>query len=206
MKKRMTLMLAGLATLMLVLSACQQRGINSDDAALIRQQLEDVASRLDVVEDRIQDLATEDTGSEMLISQVRNELNQARTTLAEVDDKLAPAADELTDDGLGTDGLNDPLQEFGDDVQDTFDGATDSLNEFGNDLQQGIDEFGNDVNERIDDLQQDLDTPLTDPLNDPLNDGPSTPLNGAPEPEPAQPGSGGGASDTVPGIPAAPGQ
>lgn len=44
MKKRMTLLIAGLATLVLVLSACQGGGVNADDAALIRQQLEEVAN------------------------------------------------------------------------------------------------------------------------------------------------------------------
>ena len=42
---------------MLLLSACQQGGVSNDDAAIIRQQLEDVANRLDVVEDQIQELA-----------------------------------------------------------------------------------------------------------------------------------------------------
>lgn len=181
MKKRMTLLLAGLATMVLVLSACQSGGVNSDDAALIRQQLEDVASRLDVVEDRIEDLATEASGSEMLISQVRNELNQARTTLAEVDDKLAPTDDGLLDDGLGND-----LNDLGNQAQDTLDDMGDSLNQFGNDLNDGMQEFGNDLDQRMDDLQ--------DNLNDT-----------APQQTPAEPGTGGGANDTVPGLPATPG-
>lgn len=200
MKKRMTLLIAGLAALVLVLSACQRGGVNSDDAALIRQQLEDVANRLNVVEDRIEDLASEATGSEMLISQVRNELNQARNTLADVDDKLATTADEeMADDGLTDDGLNNDLNDLGNDARDTLDGMGDSLNQFGDDLNEGFQEFGDDVDQRIDDLQDNLN-------NDGLNNDLDNDLNDAtPAPTPADPGTGGGASDTVPGIPAAPG-
>lgn len=203
MKKRMTLLIAGLATLVLVLSACQRGGVNSDDAALIRQQLEDVANRLNVVEDRIDELATDTGGSEMLISQVRSELSQARSTLAEVDDKLATSDDESMDDGLGNDGLNDGLNNdlndglnnLGNEARDTLDGMGDSLNQFGDNLNDGLNDMGTDVDQRIDDLQ--------DRLND---DGFGNDLNDAtPEPTPAQPGTGGGASGTTPGIPAAPG-
>ena len=176
MRSRATLLIASLAALVLVLSACQRGGVSSDDAALIRQQLEDVANRLDVVEDRIEDLADDATGSEMLISQVRRELNQARNTLADVDDKLAATdGSDLTDDGLGA-----PLDDFSDGVTDTMEGVGDSL-----------DQFGDDLDRRIDDLQ--------DNMNDGLNDdGFGDPV----DPAPANPGTGGGPDNAVPGIPA----
>ena len=192
MKKRMTLLIAGLATLVLVLSACQGGGVNADDAALIRQQLEDVANRLDVVEDRIDDLATEAGGSEQLISQVRRELNQARSTLADVDDKLA-TSDDIVDDGLSNDlnnDLGDDLNNLGNQARDTLDGMGESLNEFGDNLNQGLQDLGNDVDTRIDDLQDRLDNDLN---------------QSTPDAAPVAPGTGGGASDSAPGLPVTPG-
>lgn len=110
MRMRKLLMVALGGALILALGACQQGGINKDDAALIRQQLDDVASRLGVVETRLQDLAGGSAGNEQLISQVRTELKEARTTLADVEDRLAasePAtidenAAPADDGGLGT--------------------------------------------------------------------------------------------------------
>lgn len=192
MKKRMTLLIAGLATLVLVLSACQGGGVNADDAALIRQQLEEVANRLDVVEDRIDDLATEAGGSEQLISQVRRELNQARSTLADVDDKLA-TSDDIVDDGLSNDlnnDLGDDLNNLGNQARDTLDGMGESLNEFGDNLNQGLQDLGNDVDTRIDDLQDRLDNDLN---------------QSTPDAAPVAPGTGGGASDSAPGPPVTPG-
>lgn len=210
MKKRMTLLLAGLTTMLLVLTACQSGGVSSDDAAAIRQQLEDVANRLDVVEDRIEDIATDAGGDEMLISQVRRELDQARTTLADVDDKLAESDNEAADDGLTNDGLNDdtlnddgfgdpldddPLNDLGNDAQDTLDDAGDSLNQLGDDVNEGMQQFGDDLNDGMDDLQDNLnDNGLDEDMNDSTT-----------EPTPAQPGTGGGAGTTAPGVPPASG-
>ncbi len=194
MKKRITLMIAALATMALLLSACQRGGVNSDDAALIRQQLEDVANRLNVVEDRIEELASDATGSEMLISQVRRELNQARTTLAEVDDKLAPTEPEITDDGLGTpqdapqnvpDGLGTPLNDLN--QSDAINGIGDSVNDLGNDMGDGFGQLQDDLEERLGTDEQ-------------MDDG-----TGQAEEAPLQPGAGGGATESVPGLPAAPG-
>lgn len=101
--------------LVLVLAGCQASGLNREDAEAIRLQLEDVAQRLEAVETRISALARESGDSSLLVSEVRNELTQARSTLAEVDDKLAPPeVNELLDDGLDgpatTPGeLGDPL-------------------------------------------------------------------------------------------------
>lgn len=166
--RRNTLMIAVAASMVLLLSACQRGGVSSDDAALIRQQLEDVATRLNVVEDRIDQLASEATGSEMLISQVRRELSQARDTLAEVDDKLAPSEPEITDDGLGAPMDMDPFNMDPDPLDsDPLDGFDAPLNDLGNFLDGAIN--------GLDDTEA-----------------------------PYIPGTGGGATETVPGIPANP--
>lgn len=177
MRTRTTFLIATGAALVLLLSACQQGGVSNDDAAIIRQQLEDVANRLDVVEDQIQELADDTTGGEMLISQVRNELNQARSTLAEVDDKLA-AEDGEADDALGApadDGLGDPL---GDPAADPL--LDEPADTFGDDGLNGNDGFGtDDTNDGLGADDQDdgfgtADDTNTDDTNTDSDDGTGT--------------------------------
>ena len=199
MKTRNTFLIVTGAALVLLLGACQRGGVSSDDAAAIRQQLEDVANRLDVVEDRIDDLATDATGNEMLVSQVRNELNQARNTLAEVDEVLAAetAADTVTDDGLTDEGFGDeaPLEGFGQDAGDT-------LQDFGDDVNDAAGDVADDLNDTFDDATDDGFGAPTTPGgglgNDGVNDGDGNDDLNAP----AAPGPGGTGNDTVPGLPA----
>ena len=76
--------------LVLVLAACQQGGISSADADEIRLEIQEINSRLDSIEGSVEQHAAESENGEELVAEVQQELTQARDTLAQVEDRLAP--------------------------------------------------------------------------------------------------------------------
>lgn len=92
--------------LVVALAACQSNaGISSEDAAAIKDQIEQVAARLDAVEDRLMDLsqATDDAPA-LLISEVRaatSDVGAAKTMLADVSNQLeASVPEDTVDDAI----------------------------------------------------------------------------------------------------------
>lgn len=180
--------------LVIGLAACdtQRGGFSADDAAAIRDQIEQVADRLDAVEQRLMDLSAEGDQNEpaQLISEVRevrDDVGEARNMLTEVSQQLADEQAEELDESQDP---NDPLapsDPFGTPANDPLvppanDGlgapnVGDDLNELGNDVEQGLDDLGQDIDQGAQDLRNDLDDTLdgdeADPggVNDPLNDG-----------------------------------
>src|SRR5690606_39193879 len=90
-RKPVTKRLAALVAvplLVVALAACQgNTGISSEDAAAIKDQIEQVAARLDAVEDRLIDLSqSNEDAPAMLISEVRaatSDVGAAKTMLAD---------------------------------------------------------------------------------------------------------------------------
>lgn len=179
--------------LVLGLAACDTNrgGFSQEDAAAIRDQIEQVADRLDAVEQRLMDLSAEggQGGPERLISEVRevrDDVGEARNMLTEVSQQLA---DEQAEESLEEPFPGDPLAPPVDDplAPPADDGMGvppigDDLNRLGEDVEQGIDDLGQDVREGAQDLQvgaEDAldgvqgDDPVDDPLDDPLNEGPN---------------------------------
>ena len=85
--------------IVLGLAACDtNQGISAEDAAAIRDQIQQVADRLDAVEQRLMDLSAEGEQNEpaQLISEVRevsSDVGEARS-LDEVSQQLEPPAEE----------------------------------------------------------------------------------------------------------------
>gem|GEM_PF-1920799 len=98
------------------LAACDTNrgGVSAEDAAAIRDQIQEVADRLDAVEQRLMDLsAGEQTEPAQLISEVRevrDDVGEAKNLLTEVSQQLA---DQQAEDELEP-GLQDPLAPGGD--------------------------------------------------------------------------------------------
>lgn len=142
----------------LLLAACgDQGGLSQEDATAIRQQLEEVANRLDAVEQRLLEVSEQNDGETVLISdvqQVTSDVGEAKDMLNDVTQQLAAVEDTAADDGALDGGAGDPL--------DTP-------------LDQPLDDP---LDAPLDDpLDAPLDEPLNEPLNQPLND----PLVPAPE-------------------------
>lgn len=171
----------------LALGACANTGgISQDDATAIREQIEEVANRLDAVEERLMEVS-EQNDTEVLISDVRDvssDVAEAKGMLEDVSAKLAVA--ELADDGTLDAPLNDPLNDPLNSPMDTpldTPASTDPLGDDGNldnDLNNDLDNDalnGNDLNGDDglgddglgDEMDDDLDS--SDPLNSsPLDD------------------------------------
>lgn len=111
--KRRPLLLLAVPLLIAVLAACQSNtGISSEDAAAIRDQIQQVATRLDAVEDRLMDLSQSASDAPaQLISEVRaatSDVGAAKTILADVTSQLETTPVENVIDQTD-DFLNDPL-------------------------------------------------------------------------------------------------
>jgi len=106
--------------LVVALAACQgNTGISSEDAAAIRDQIQQVAARLDAVEDRLIDLsqATNDAPAQ-LISEVRaatSDVGEAKTMLADVSDQLDASVPDTT--------VEDAIDQADDFLDDTLPGS-----------------------------------------------------------------------------------
>lgn len=172
--------------LVLGLAACDTNrgGFSAEDAAAIRDQIEQVADRLDAVEQRLMDLSAEGEAGEpaQLISEVRevrDDVGEARNMLTEVSQQLADEqAEEAVEPGIddplappANDPLappaNDPLAPPANDplVPDGGLGAPDigdDVNQLGEDAQQGLDDLQEGADDALDDLND--PTPLDDPL------------------------------------------
>ena len=172
--------------LVLGLAACDTNrgGFSQEDAAAIRDQIEQVADRLDAVEQRLMDLSAEGGQGEpeRLISEVRevrDDVGEARNMLTEVSQQLADEqAEEAVEPGIddplappANDPLappaNDPLAPPANDplAPDGGLGAPDigdDVNQLGEDAQQGLDDLQEGADDALDDLND--PTPLDDPL------------------------------------------
>ena len=172
--------------LVLGLAACDTNrgGFSVEDAAAIRDQIEQVADRLDAVEQRLMDLSAEGEAGEpaQLISEVRevrDDVGEARNMLTEVSQQLADEqAEEAVEPGIddplappANDPLappaNDPLAPPANDplAPDGGLGAPDigdDVNQLGEDAQQGLDDLQEGADDALDDLND--PTPLDDPL------------------------------------------
>ncbi|HZW27970.1 MAG TPA: hypothetical protein VFF08_05925 [Trueperaceae bacterium] len=172
--------------LVLGLAACDTNrgGFSAEDAAAIRDQIEQVADRLDAVEQRLMDLSAEGEAGEpaQLISEVRevrDDVGEARNMLTEVSQQLADEqAEEAVEPGIddplappANDPLappaNDPLAPPANDplAPDGGLGAPDigdDVNQLGEDAQQGLDDLQEGADDALDDLND--PTPLDDPL------------------------------------------
>lgn len=97
-KPRIIKLFAAAVALVLVLAACQQGGISSADADEIRMELQEINTRLDSIEGSVQQHASESENGEELVAEVQQDLDQARNTLAQVEDRLAPPPPPPEDD------------------------------------------------------------------------------------------------------------
>lgn len=96
---------AAAIALVLVLAACQQGGMNDADADEIRSQLQEINSRLDAIENTVEQHASEAENGDELVAEVQEELAMARGTLAEVDNRLAPPPPPEDDFGADPAGM-----------------------------------------------------------------------------------------------------
>lgn len=127
-KRWLTLLLVPAAAL--ALGACANNtGMTQEDAAAIRTQINEVADRLDAVEQRLMEVS-EQNDQEVLISDVRdvsNDVAEAKSMLDDVSAQLAetePAADDgALDSPLNGDPLNDPLNDPLEDDGGALDGG-----------------------------------------------------------------------------------
>lgn len=130
-RKPLTKRLAALVAvplLVVALAACQgNTGISSEDAAAIKDQIEQVAARLDAVEDRLIDLSqSNEDAPAMLISEVRaatSDVGAAKTMLADVSSQLeASVPDTTVEDAIDQtdDFFNQPLPNLDGDNVDPF--------------------------------------------------------------------------------------
>src|SRR5690606_38928683 len=150
--------------LVLGLAACDTNrgGFSQEDAAAIRDQIEQVADRLDAVEQRLMDLSAEGGQGEpeRLISEVRevrDDVGEARNMLTEVSQQLADEQAESLEEPFPGDPLAPPVDDplappAGDGMGVPPTG--DDLNRLGEDVEQGIDDLGQDVREGAQDLQE----------------------------------------------------
>lgn len=158
----MTLLLVPAAAL--ALAACADNsGMTDEDAAAIREQIEQVVSRLEAVEDRLNDVSEQD-GETVLISDVRDveaDVSEAKNMLNDVSQRLSEAEQDAADDmAPAGDPLNDPLN-------DPLDGGAEPG--IGDDIEQGLDNLGNNVEQGLDNLNDNVDEGL-DNLNDNANE------------------------------------
>ncbi len=183
--------------LVLGLAACDTNrgGFSAEDAAAIRDQIEQVADRLDAVEQRLMDLSAEGQNNEpaQLISEVRevsDDVGEARTMLTEVSQQLAEQQAEENDALPGEDPLAPPVDQplappadeplvpppGGAPAPDGGLGAPDvgdDMNQLGDDVDEGLDDLQDGVGapQDGDDQQDGLpgdDSNRPDPLQDPL--------------------------------------
>ena len=154
------LLIAGLA-------ACQSNtGLSEEDATAIKDQIEQVASRLDAVEERLIDLSrTSSDAPALLISEVRaatTDVGEAKNILADVTSQLEVS---VPDENVA------PL----DDVNDPLPGVDDTLQDLGNDVQNGLDNAGDAIEDSIDDVRDNVNDGLDD-ARDTLDPAPNAPL------------------------------
>lgn len=99
MNRRATIRSVAAAVLLaLVLAACGPGGMTEADADDIRNQLQDIHVRLDAIENTVEQHASEAENGEELVAEVQQELDTARTVLAQVDERLAPPPPPPADD------------------------------------------------------------------------------------------------------------
>ena len=189
-RRRVSLLVA-VPLLVAVLAACQSdTGLSSEDAAAIRDQIAQVASRLDAVEDRLTDLSqTSSDAPALLISEVRaatNDVGEAKTILADVSNQLeGSAADDTIDDLNETvPNANDSLQDLGNDVNEGINNAGDAINDgmnnAGDAINDGIDNAGDAIDNGLDDTRDALDDARDDTVDPLLDDtAPNAPAPGS---------------------------
>jgi len=100
-RSRILKLFTAAAATTLVLAACQSGGLSSEDADDIAAQLEGVNQNLNAIEATVEDHADDnDNGEEMLLN-VQEEVSKARSTIADVEERLAPPPPP--EDDFGTD-------------------------------------------------------------------------------------------------------
>lgn len=169
-RRWMTLLLVPVTAL--VLAACADNsGMSDEDATAIREQIEEVVSRLDAVEERLNEVGEQDGGT-VLISDVQDvgaDVSAAKNMLNDVSQQLADAENTVEDDMTPAgDPLNDPLN---DSLDDPLDGGAEPG--LGDDLNQGLDNLEDNVNQGMDNLEDNVNEGLDnleDNANDSLND------------------------------------
>ena len=169
-KRWLTMLLVPAAAL--ALGACANNpGMSQEDVTAIKNQIEDVANRLDAVEQRLMEVSQEND-TEVLISDVRdvsNDVAEAKNMLDDVSARLSVSepAEDAGNDGLLDSPLdspaNDSIENDGgilDDARDLGDDVNDGLN----DLDDNVDDLGNDLNDSLNGSDSLDSAPLEDPL------------------------------------------
>ncbi|HLR46700.1 MAG TPA: hypothetical protein VK092_06020 [Deinococcales bacterium] len=87
-----------------VLAACQSGGLSSEDADDIAAQLEGVNQNLNAIESTVEEHADDADNGDELVQSVQEEVSQARSTIADVEDQLAPPPPPEDDLGGGDPG------------------------------------------------------------------------------------------------------
>jgi hypothetical protein len=162
---RRTALVLAVPLLISVLAACQSNaGLSDEDAAAIKDQIQQVATRLDAVEERLIDLSqSSGDAPALLISEVRavtSDVGAAKTMLDDVSSQLEVSVpDTAADDALDRtdDLLDDTLPGLQDDALDRTDDLLDDTLPGLQDDRQTPDPL---------DPMLDRDAPVTDPLPD----------------------------------------
>lgn len=197
-RQRVALLLA-VPLLIAVLAACQSNtGLSDEDAAAIKDQLQQVASRLDAVEERLVDLSQMSSDAPaQLISEVRaatSDVGAAQTILADVTNQLevsvpADTVDQTGDLDETVPGAHDTLQDLGNDIEDGVDNAReaidngldnagDAIDDARDTINEGLNDARDTINDGVDNARDDLD-PLLEPSD------PTPGIDVVPEQEPA---------------------
>jgi len=163
LKRRLSLLLA-VPLLVAVLAACQSnQGISSEDAAAIKDQIQQVASRLDAVEERLIDLSEASTDAPpTLISEVRavtSDVGAAKTILDDVSNQLEVATPTPADDavdGVG-DTLDNAIDNAGDAINDGVDGVDNAIDNAGDAINDGLNDAGDAINDGLNNADDALD-------------------------------------------------
>lgn len=92
---------AAAAVTAIVLAACQSGGLSNDDAGELAARLQGVNQNLDAIEATVENHAGTTSADDELVLSVQEEISQARSTIADVEERLAPPpppADDVTPD------------------------------------------------------------------------------------------------------------
>ncbi|HET8985023.1 MAG TPA: hypothetical protein VFN03_04605 [Trueperaceae bacterium] len=168
---RRSALLLAVPLLISVLAACQSNaGLSSDDAAAIKDQIQQVASRLDAVEERLIDLSQSSSDAPaLLISEVRavtSDVGAAKSILNDVSTQLEVSVPDTA--------LDEAIDQTDDFMDDTLPGLQNDL-----DTRDPLDPML-DRDAPVDDSLRDTDAPIIDTLpglNSTPEDGNASPLD-----------------------------
>lgn len=151
---RRSALLLAVPLLISVLAACQSNtGLSSEDAAAIKDQIQQVASRLDAVEERLIDLSQSSSDAPaLLISEVRavtSDVGAAKTILDDVSTQLEVSVPDTA--------IDDAIDEADDVIDDTLPGLQNDL-----DTRDPLDPML-ERDAPVDDPLLDMDAPTIDP-------------------------------------------